>query len=78
MGAIETQLAGLREATKAAEAANEELSKGIQAHKDKEARALAEATAARDELKRLRKDMLRLKDEWSTLRSLYEAVKVWH
>ena len=35
-----------------------------------------EAGAAKDELKRLRKEMLRLKNEWTTLRALYESAKV--
>ena len=35
-----------------------------------------EAVAAKDELKRLRKEMLRLKNEWSSLRALYESAKV--
>ena len=37
-----------------------------------------EAGAAKDELKRLRKEMLRLKNEWTTLRALYESAKVHH
>ena len=36
-----------------------------------------EAGAAKDELKRLRKEMLRLKNEWTTLRALYESAKVF-
>lgn len=36
-----------------------------------------EAGAAKDELKRLRKEMLRLKNEWTTLRALYESAKVY-
>ena len=35
-----------------------------------------EAGAAKDELKRLRKEMLRLKNEWTTLKALYESAKV--
>lgn len=35
-----------------------------------------EAAAAKDELKRLRKEMLRLKNEWTTLKALYESAKV--
>lgn len=35
-----------------------------------------EAGAAKDELKRLRKEMLRVKNEWTTLRALYESAKV--
>ena len=35
-----------------------------------------ESGAAKDELKRLRKEMLRLKNEWTTLRALYESAKV--
>ena len=35
-----------------------------------------EAGAAKDELKRLRKEMLRLKHEWTTLKALYESAKV--
>lgn len=38
--------------------------------------AQVEAGAAKDELKRLRKEMLRLKNEWSSLRALYESAKV--
>lgn len=38
--------------------------------------AQIEAGAAKDELKRLRKEMLRLKNEWSSLRALYESAKV--
>lgn len=37
-----------------------------------------EAGAAKDELKRLRQEMLRLKNEWTTLRALYESAKVHH
>ena len=36
-----------------------------------------EAGAAKDELKRLRKEMLRLKNEWTTLKALYETAKVF-
>ena len=36
-----------------------------------------EAAAAKDELKRLRKEMLRLKNEWTTLKALYESAKVY-
>lgn len=35
-----------------------------------------ESGAAKDELKRLRKEMLRLKNEWTTLKALYESAKV--
>ena len=41
-----------------------------------DAPAQVEAGAAKDELKRLWKEMLRLKNEWSSLRALYESAKV--
>ncbi|KAL0056402.1 hypothetical protein WJX82_010947 [Trebouxia sp. C0006] len=73
---IEGQVAELKGLVQQQDALNAGLQQRVQTASEAEARAKVEAGAAKDELKRLRKEMLRLKNEWSSLRALYESAKV--
>ena len=73
---VEGQVAGLQSAQSIAERQNLQLAEQVAAAGDSEARARLEAGAAREELRRVRKDLLKLRDEWNNLRALYEATKV--
>ncbi|KAA6423684.1 MAG: hypothetical protein FRX49_06255 [Trebouxia sp. A1-2] len=72
---IEGQVAELKGLVQHQDALNAGLQQRVQSGSEAEARAKVEAVAAKDELKRLRKEMLRLKNEWSSLRALYESAK---
>ncbi|DBB06613.1 hypothetical protein WJX77_004467 [Trebouxia sp. C0004] len=76
MAVIEGQVAELKGLVQQQDALNAGLQQRVQTAGEAEARAKVEAGAAKDELKRLRKEMLRLKNEWSSLRALYESAKV--
>ena len=73
---VEGQVAGLQSAQSSAERHNLQLAERVAAAGEGEARARLEAGAAREELRRVRKDLLKLRDEWNNLRALYEATKV--
>ena len=73
---VEGQVAGLQSAQSLAERQNLQLAERVAAAGEGEARARLEAGAAREELRRVRKDLLKLRDEWNNLRALYEATKV--
>jgi hypothetical protein len=59
-----------------AEAANRRLQQEVQTAKTSEGLAKVEARAARDELKNMRRQTLKVQDEYNTLRALYDTVKV--
>lgn len=73
---IERQVEQLRTGMLEAESSNRKLQQEIQNAKTSEGLAKVEARAARDELKNMRRGILKVQDEYNTLRALYDAVKV--
>lgn len=73
---IERQVEQLRTGMLEAESGNRKLQQEIQNAKTSEGLAKVEARAARDELKNMRRGILKVQDEYNTLRALYDAVKV--